>query len=251
MPVEECGNMLILVAALATFENNAEFSQPYWACLRQWAEYLKDKGFDPDNQLCTDDFAGHLAHNTNLSIKAILGLASYARLCSIKGDAEEAAEYLGIAKQFATMWEQQANDGDHYRLTFDNPGTWSQKYNLVWDKLLDLQVFDTEVARKEISFYKSMQNEFGLPLDSRKTWTKLDWIVWTATLAENREDFEAFIAPIYEFMHRSPSRVPLTDWYFTDSGRQRGFQARSVVGGVYVKALEDKALWRHWADKAR
>jgi hypothetical protein len=250
MPVEECGNMLILCAALATYENNIDFIKPYRSIIRQWAQYLKDKGFDPDNQLCTDDFGGHLAHNTNLSIKAILGLASYARLCAIWGETDEAEEYRGVAEAYASEWQQQAQDGDHYRLTFDGPGTWSQKYNLVWDQLLGLKVFDPQIARTEIAYYKTMQNEFGLPLDNRHKWTKLDWIIWSATLAEDDADFNAFVEPVYEFVHRSPSRVPLTDWYFTDNGRQRGFQARSVVGGVFIKALANKALWQKWAEKA-
>jgi hypothetical protein len=250
MPVEESGNMLILLAALATYENSGDFAAPYWQTIRRWAQYLRDKGFDPDNQLCTDDFGGHLAHNTNLSIKAILGLASYARLCVMQGEEEEAQAYRAIAEQYAEQWQQQAYDGDHYRLTFDGPGTWSQKYNMVWDKILGLQVFDPQIARTEIAFYKKMQNEFGLPLDNRNTWTKLDWIVWTATLAENDADFMAFVEPVYEYAHRTPSRVPLSDWYFTDTGRQRGFQARSVVGGVFIKALANQALWRKWAERA-
>lgn len=251
MPVEECGNMLIMAAALATCENSISFLQPYWSLLQQWADYLKEKGFDPENQLCTDDFAGHLAHNTNLSIKAILGIAGFARLCELKGDTAAATDYMQLAKRYAGMWEQQAADDDHYRLTFDCPGTWSQKYNLVWDLLLNLHVFNPEVARKEIAFYKSKQNEFGLPLDNRKTWTKLDWIIWTATMAESEADFQAFVEPVFEFAHRSPSRVPLSDWYFTDNGRQRGFQARSVVGGVFIKALKDEELWRKWVNRAR
>jgi hypothetical protein len=237
MPVEECGNMLIMVAALAKVEGNAKFAEQYWPVLTQWANYLREKGLDPENQLCTDDFAGHLAHNANLSLKAIEGIGGYALLCERLGKREDAATYRKAAAEMASKWVELARDGDHYRLTFDRPGTWSQKYNLVWDRLLGLNLFPRDVAATEIAYYLKHQNRYGLPLDSRKGYTKLDWIVWSATMAERPEDFQALIAPIHRFAHESPSRVPLTDWYETTDGKQVGFQARSVVGGVFIKLL--------------
>jgi hypothetical protein len=251
MPVEESGNLLILMAAVAKVDGNADFAGKYWPALTKWAKYLEAKGFDPENQLCTDDFAGHLAHNTNLSIKAIMGLGSYAMLCEMRGDKTEAARVRKIAREFAQRWVNEADDGDHYRLTFDKPGTWSQKYNLVWDGLLGLNLFPKDVARKEVAYYLTKQNKYGLPLDSRNTYTKLDWVVWTATLAERRQDFEAIMAPVHAFLHESPTRVPMTDWYFTDKGTQSGFQARPVVGGVFIKLLADEVMWKKWAGRAQ
>ena len=250
MPVEESGNMLLMLAALARVDGDARLAERYWPLLSRWAEYLRAKGMDPENQLSTDDFAGHLAHNTNLSLKAILALGSYAALCDMTGRAAEGQRYRREAKEMAARWVRMADDGDHFRLTFDKPGTWSQKYNLVWDRLLGLDLFPPEVARREIAFYKRKQNSYGLPLDSRETYTKLDWIVWTATLAESEEDFRAFVRPAYRFAHETPDRVPLTDWYGTLDGKQRGFQARSVVGGVYIKMLADAGLWRKWSGRA-
>jgi len=192
---------------------------------------------DPVSQLSTDDFAGHLAHNSNLSIKAILGLASYAALADRTHRNNEAVKYRDLARQMAKQWVELAGDGDHFRLAFDKPGTWSQKYNLVWDRILDLNIFPPSVARTEVQFYLGHLNQFGLPLDSRKAYTKLDWEVWSATLAENRKDFDVLIAPITRFINESPSRVPLTDFYWTTDGKQEAFQARSVVGGVYLPLL--------------
>ena len=249
MPVEESGNMLLLTAALARADGHARFAEAYWPLLTRWAEYLRDKGLDPENQLSTDDFAGHLAHNTNLSLKAILALGSYAMLCEQTGRRAEAKSYRRLAEEMSARWVRMADDGDHYRLAFDKPGTWSQKYNLVWDKLLGLKLFPPQVARRELDFYRTKQNRFGLPLDSRESYTKLDWIVWTATLSGSPEEFRAFVAPLYKFVNETPDRVPLTDWYGTLDGKQRGFQARSVVGGVYIKMLEDAALWKKWSGR--
>ncbi|MEI9975491.1 MAG: DUF4965 domain-containing protein [Ignavibacteriota bacterium] len=250
MPVEESGNMLIMLTALARVEGNAEYAEKYWPEIAKWAAYLKEKGLDPANQLSTDDFAGHLAHNANLSVKAILALGSYSILSEMTGRKAEAAEYRKTASEFAQKWIALASEGDHYKLAFDQPGTWSQTYNLVWDKLLGLNLFPPDVTRKEIAFLKTKLNKYGLPLDNRKTYTKLDWELWTATLADNRSDFDALVAPAYQFANDSPTRVPLTDWYDTVTAKQEGFQARSVVGGLFIKMLSDPATWKRYASRA-
>ncbi len=242
MPVEECGNMLLCVAGLARRTDDLGFALRYWGLLETWADYLLEKGLDPENQLCTDDFAGHLAHNTNLSIKAILGIGAFAQLCRAKGDPQSARRYRDAAEERAARWLEMAEDGDHYRLTFDGPGTWSQKYNLIWDRILGLGLFPESVAKKEVAFYRGRQNRYGLPLDSRSSYTKLDWILWTASLTGDREDFAALVEPLARWLDETSDRVALSDWFFTDTGRttrERGFRGRTVVGGVLVKLLLD------------
>ena len=249
MPVEESGDLILLADALAHAQGDPHVAQKYWLVLTKWANYLREKGLDPENQLSTDDFAGHLAHNANLSIKAIDALGAYADLARMLGKASEAADYRHAAEQMAVQWQTMALDhtgGDHYRLAFDNPGSWSQKYNLVWDNLLGLHLFPLAIQQAETRFYLAHENKYGLPLDSRKDYTKLDWEVWTATLAGSQGDFKQQIAPLVRWMNETPSRVPLPDWYDTKTGTQEAFQARSVVGGVFLKALADEALARKW-----
>jgi len=229
-----------LTYAICKTENNVEFAKKHWKVLTVWANYLKKEGFDPANQLCTDDFAGHLARNANLSIKAIMGLASYAKMAEQLGETKEATEVNALVKDFAKKWMELADSGDHYALTFDNKDSWSQKYNLVWDELLKLNVFPKTVAEKEIKYYLTKQKPFGLPLDSRKTYSKSDWIIWTATLATDPKDFEALMAPIHKFVTETPDRIPLSDWYETVDGKSVGFRARSVVGGYWMKVLGEK-----------
>ena len=250
MPVEESGNMLILVDALERAEGNTTLAQQYWPQLSKWAEFLQSKGLDPENQLTTDDFAGHVAHNSNLSLKAIEAIAAYADLAHRMGKEDVAARFLHSAREMASSWQRMAAEGDHYKLAFNSPGTWSQKYNLVWDTLLNFNLFPASVREKELAFYLTKMNTYGLPLDNRADYTKLDWTLWSATLSNDPKQFHAIVDPLYRWMNETPTRVPLTDWFDTKNGRQIGFQARSVVGGVYIKALANPTLTAKWNQRS-
>jgi hypothetical protein len=247
MPVEESGNMLILLDAVSQIDGNTHFADTWWLKISQWAKFLDQYGLDPENQLCTDDFMGHLAHNANLSVKAIVALGAYGDMCRLRGDASEADRYAKLAHEDANHWMQVDADGNHYRLAFDKPDTWSQKYNLVWDKVLQLHVFPPEVAAQEIAYYKTVLQPFGLPLDSRTKLTKTDWTLWTATLADNQADFTTLIAPICKYLDQTTARQPFVDSYHTDDPAKGGFHARPVIGGVFIKMLADRAIWMKWA----
>ncbi len=246
MPIEESGNLLIMHAALAKIEGNTKFSDPFWPTLTKWANYLAEKGFDPESQLSTDDFAGHLAHNVNLSAKAIVALGAYAQMAQMRGETASAQKYRDLADTFAAQWVKEAFDGNHTELAFDKPGTWSQKYNLAWDSILGLNLFPAALYTREMAFYKTKLNAYGLPLDSRRDYTKIDWELWTATLTGRRDDFETLVNPIYDWINATPSRVPMSDWYDTRTARQEGFKARSVVGGLFIPLVKDAATTKKW-----
>ena len=250
MPVEESGNMLIIIAALAEIEGNADLAGAYWELLTVWADYLVREGYDPANQLCSADMFGHLAHVTNLSLKAIIGIGGYAKLCERLGKMDEAAKYRRVAEEYAAKWLEQAQDDGRTRLAFDQPGTWSMKHNLIWDKIIKTNLFPASLAEQEIAWYKKVQNRYGLPVDSRTDNSLIDWAVWSMTPAKNPADFEALFNPIYDYVNETPTRVPLSDWFFTTDAKKRGFQARSVVGGVYIKMLTDEAVWKKHTGRA-
>lgn len=240
MPVEECGNMLILSAAICVREGSGAYARRHWKPLTQWKDYLVKNGLDPASQLCTDDFAGHLARNANLSIKAILGIASYAKMAEMNGEQDVAAENYAIARGYAQQWQKLADAGDHYVLAFGDPDTWSLKYNLVWGQVLDLKVFPPAVAQRELAHYLTRLQPYGLPMDSRKFYTKPEYICMIAAMAQKREDADRLVAGIHRYVNQTPSRVPMSDWYDTVTAKMMGMQARSVVGGCFIQVLNAK-----------
>lgn len=239
MPVEESANMILMAAALMQLGKGAELVERYWRQLETWAKYLEANGFDPPNQLCTDDFTGHLAHNVNLSLKAICAIGAFADLCERHLGAGRGKPWRAKAEAWAKEWAAKADDGGHFRLAFDRPGTWSLKYNLLWDRLLGLGLFPEAVVRKEVGSYRARFNKYGIPLDNRATFTKTDWLLWVAALAKDREEFDLYVDAAWRWMNESPSRVPLTDWYDTVDGRTMGMYARSVIGGVFAPVALD------------
>ena len=45
-------------------------------------------------------------------------------------------------------------------------------YNPWLARVLDLRLFPPEIAKRELAWYREHQNAYGLPLDSRATFTK-------------------------------------------------------------------------------
>lgn len=240
MPLEEAGNMLTLTAMLTMIDGDASYAGRFMPLLRTWADYLSEHGMDPADQLCTDDFAGRLAHNCNLAVKAIMGVAGFSFISRAAGDADAADRYMARAREMAVQWEKDARDGDHYKLTYDRPGTWSQKYNMVWDLLWKTDLFPNGAMAREMASYAPRQNRYGLPLDSRATFAKSDWIMWTAAMSSDAEMFRSFLDPLYDYVNETPSRVPISDLHDTNTSRMIGMYARSVIGGYWMKVLVDR-----------
>ncbi len=236
MPIEECGNMLICSYAVCNKEGNNSYAEEHKELLTKWAEYLIDYGFDPGEQLCTDDFGGHLNHNCNLSIKCIIGLYCYGMMFDNEN-------YKAKAREFAMEWEKQAKDCDHYKMSFDSTDTWSIKYNIIWDKIWNFGLFSDEVFKKETDYYLTKIKKYGIPLDYRGDVGKLDWIMWAAAMSDDKEYRDKVIESVSAMICGTKQRVPLADYYNVETGEQvlwafynapAGFTNRSVVGGLAI-----------------
>lgn len=240
MPVEECGNMIILFAAICDVEGDVSFVKPWLDTVKMWSEYLIKYGLDPENQLCTDDFAGHLAHNVNLSIKAIMGIAGYSRILERVGETAEARKMMGIAKEYAASLIQRAANADgSYRLAYDKPGTFSLKYNAIWDKLWGTELFPDSFYEGEIARYKKEILPYGVPLDSREKYTKSDWLVWVASMCDRKEDFEMLVGSLWAAYNTMRTWSPMSDWYYCDTSNMCYFRHRTVQGGLFIRLMLD------------
>lgn len=241
MPVEESANFLIMLAAIADVQkvSSTPYLEPYWALLRTWADYIISSLPDPGNQLCTDDFEGPSPHNVNLAAKGIVGLGAFSKLLRLNGFNSDADHYMQQAQGFVQQWLTMAADSTgqpHLRLQYDLPNTWSQKYNLLFDRVLGLNLFNDTMYKTEEAFYQTKFAEFGFPLDNRANFTKGDWSMWVGAVSSDAF-FQQVTHTLYTFAHKTPSRVPLTDWYDTVSGTCVGFRARPVMGGIMAKLL--------------
>ncbi|HYD00823.1 MAG TPA: DUF1793 domain-containing protein, partial [Phycisphaerales bacterium] len=180
----------------------------------------------------------------NLSAKTVVALGGYAQLLRAAGETAEADRWRAVAEEYANKWIDLSGTGDATPLVFGDGGrgTWSQKYNLIWDRALGLGLFPQEVFDREVALYRTKLQKNGLPLDSRRTYAKLDWTLWSACLTGRRDDFDAITAPVLDWANATPppSRVPLSDWYETTNGKTMGMHTRTVVGGLWMPLLLDK-----------
>lgn len=105
---------------------------------------------------------------------------------------------------------------------------------------MGLNLFPNDAMQREVKYYLTKQNKYGLPLDCRRDYTKSDWIMWTAAMSKDTKTFLKFVDPLYRYINETESRVPISDWHDTKTGLMVGFKARSVIGGYWMKVLADK-----------
>ncbi len=232
MPVEESANMFIMMYACYYYDKDKTLFEDNKELCEKWVEYLVKYGLKPENQLCTDDFAGHLKNNLNLAIKAVVGIAAYAELAGKN-------EYRSIAEDYAKQITEFISKFSHSPLTWDcGEETFSLKYNLAFDKIFNLGLFPQKILEKEVDYYIEKNNAYGVPLDSRASYTKTDWILWSARLTDDIEKRKKLISPINKYLQETAVRVPFSDWYETaDGGKPGSFMARSVQGGCFILLL--------------
>ncbi|MBQ8685189.1 MAG: DUF4965 domain-containing protein [Clostridia bacterium] len=235
MPVEECGNMLILSALVY----NEELSE-HLDLFKKWADYLVAHGLIPENQLCTDDFTGHLDKNANLAIKAICGIAAFAKILESSGKTEEGKLYREKAEAYALEWKRlyTAADG-HTVLALGNEASYSMKYNLTADTLLGTGLF-ADIAEKEVADCLARANAYGIPLDNRSDSAKTDWHGWLAASTSDREKQKKIFAYLCKFLAETPDRVPFSDWYSCEKGTYSTFRNRTVQGGLFALLYRDE-----------
>eukprot|EP01061_Rhynchopus_euleeides_P014586 TRINITY_DN25229_c0_g1_i2.p1 TRINITY_DN25229_c0_g1~~TRINITY_DN25229_c0_g1_i2.p1 ORF type:complete len:682 (+),score=226.46 TRINITY_DN25229_c0_g1_i2:39-2084(+) len=245
MPVEETGNILLMIAVVAQLQGNVTWLAPYWTQLDSWATYLTTVLPDPGNQLCTDDFEGPSPHNANLAVKGIVSLGAYAALLKQKGDTSGADKWNTIAEGLAVQWVGNATDPSksHTKLQYDLNGTWSQKYNLFFQYVMGITTIPEDVLTQELAYYDDMMNAYGIPLDVRSSITKVDWSFWCASMGSQTQ-FLNTVEANYKWLQDTPQRVPWSDYIQTNSANRQGFQARPVIGGIWSKVLLNQAQAR-------
>lgn len=215
MPLEECGNMIIMALAYAQRTGDLGYLAAHYAILRTWAGYLIEEALVPQYQLSTDDFAGKLANQTNLALKGIIALEAMAQISKLlatspssspssliaaavaasraRGSslsyADDALQYSSVAASYMTQWQtigaiNHRGSGrqrlPHATLSYDDPDSHGLLYNLFADRLLDTKLVPHEVYDMQARWYPTVALRHGVPLDTRHRYTKADWMMFCA-----------------------------------------------------------------------
>ena len=257
MQVEESGNMIWMTLHWAQLVGKSKaipFLEEHYKIMKQWTQFLIDDSLIPAEQLSTDDFAGTLANQTDLAIKGITAISAMGKIADLLGYSKDAKSYANISSSYIKKWQEYAisHDASHTKLAYQTDASWGTVYNLLADRLLDLNLVPEAVYKIQDAWYPRVQEKYGVPLDSRHKWTKTDWEMFAAAASDNPATHKLFIELLYRFIKDGKTDAPFTDLMESTTGdfpKQPEdplihFLARPVVGGHFsflAKAKADKA----------
>ncbi|KAH6642116.1 hypothetical protein C7974DRAFT_95565 [Boeremia exigua] len=244
MPLEESGNMIIMVLAYVQHSGNIDYIKQHYPILKQWAEYLVEHSLYPAHQLSTDDFAGHLANQTNLALKGIIAIEAMSHISSLIGQPADSQTFSTVAHDYIAKWQTLGINTDtsppHTILNYGNASTWGLLYNLFNDRLVGTNLVPQSVYDMQSAFYPTVKENFGVPLDTRnRYYAKSDWEMFCAAVA-SEETRDMFIKDSARWVGETESSRPFSDLYQTNDGSQPpdiDFKARPVVGGLFALLL--------------
>lgn len=236
MPLEECGNMIIMTLAYAQKSGDTDYLSKHLPKMEQWAGYLVNESLIPQSQISTDDFAGSLANQTNLALKGIIALKAMGEIGSLTGNN---LSYGDTADAYLPQWVayglNNASSPPHTMLDYNDPDSWGILYNLYADRLLALDFVYDYIYTIQSNFYPTVADQFGVPLDTRHTWVKSDWEMFAAAVADEDTRTELINLLVSE-INETPQTGPLGDLLDGTTGEYTGadFTARPVVGGFFA-----------------
>lgn len=241
-PLEECGNMLIMSLAYAQRTGDTEYLSQNWDLLSGWADWLiSNDSVIPFHQISTDDFAGPLANQTNLALKGIIGLEAASLMAGMTGHTDQGNNYHDTARDWIQQWEDLGVSRDtnpaHTTLNYGDEDSYSLLYNLYADALLQTNIVPKSIYTMQSDFYPSVEQTYGVALDTRASRTKSDWQIFCAAVA-SEDTRDMFIQDVAKFLQETALSQPATDLYEADTGNNAGnigpFKARPVVGGWFA-----------------
>ncbi|PLW10460.1 hypothetical protein PCANC_23157 [Puccinia coronata f. sp. avenae] len=253
MPVEEAGNILIMVLSYYQLTKDANWLRKHYNILKQWAQFLVNGGLVPEEQLSSDDFAGKLANQTNLALKAIVGIGAMSQIALATGDKDEASKLRSTAEDYISKWSKYAlaDNGQHTKLAYQLNDSWGTLYNLFADRLLNLKLVPQSIYDKQDHFYPSVANDYGVPLDNRHTWAKTDWQMFAAAASISTQTRDLFIGKLVKYLQANKVNGGFPDLYETQTAEYPGrsststwrieFINRPVVGAHFAILALDKA----------
>jgi hypothetical protein len=245
-PLEESRNMLIMTLAYAQRTGDTAYIDQHWQILSEWADWLiSNNTVIPFNQISTDDFAGPLANQTNLALKGIIGLQAASMMANLTGHGEARDRYASTAQDWIGQWEDLAvskgQDPPHTTLNYGADESYGLLYNMYGDALTQTNIVPRRIYEMQSNFYPTVEQRYGVPLDTRDLRTKNDWEIFCAAIA-SKETSAMFLRDIVKFINETPTNGPVTDLHRVNDGTYSPgapFRARPVVGGWFaLLALE-------------
>lgn len=246
-PLEECGNMIILALTYAQRANDVAYLKKHYTILKQWNTYLVQEALIPADQISTDDFAGSLANQTNLAIKGIIGIRAMAQIAKLTNNMNDYNNFTNISSTYLKKWQtlgiNSAARPPHSTLSYGMNDTYGLLYNIYADKLLKLNFIPQSIFDMQSKFYPTVAGTYGVPLDTRHTYTKGDWEMWAGSVA-SESTLALFVSKIRSWVGATPMNRPFSDLYETETADFPQnplimFINRPAVGGFWAPLALD------------